>query len=102
MSQNEGEAEWPEASEEIMVGLREWRLQHPQASWREIEAARDERLVRGRARLLGEARMASAPADWRAAGQEAEVQMSAVWAAVAGLWGAAACSANPWGGRKFC
>ena len=85
MSQNEGKAEWPEASEEIVVGLREWRLQHPQASWREIEAALDERLARGRARLLGEARMASAPADWRAAGQEAEVQMSAVWAAVAGL-----------------
>jgi hypothetical protein len=74
MSRSEFDAEGPEASEEIVVGMREWRLQHPKASLREIEAALDERLARLRARMLGEAAMASTAADWRAAGKEAEVK----------------------------
>ena len=34
---------WRALSEEIMVAIQEWRLQHPQATLQEIEAAIDER-----------------------------------------------------------
>jgi hypothetical protein len=40
---------WRELSEEIVAGIQEWRLQHPKAALREIEAAVDERLAELRA-----------------------------------------------------
>jgi hypothetical protein len=36
---------WRALSEEIMAGIEEWRLHHPKATLREIEAAVDERLA---------------------------------------------------------
>jgi RNA polymerase-binding transcription factor DksA len=55
---------WRELSEDVLSGMREWRLQHPRATLREIEAALDERLARLRARMLEDAALASAAADW--------------------------------------
>ena len=55
---------WLELSEEVVTGMKEWRLQHPRATWREIEVALDERLGRLRARMLQDVAMASAKADW--------------------------------------
>lgn len=65
------DADWDKLAEEVLSGLKEWRLQHPKASLREIEEALDERLAKMRARLLQDAALASKAADIRAA-QEAE------------------------------
>ena len=39
-------------SDEILSGMHEWRLQHPNATLTEIEQALDERWYRLRARML--------------------------------------------------
>ena len=49
---------------EIVSGMREWRAQHPQATFREIEAAVAERLAALGAALLTEAATTSPAADW--------------------------------------
>jgi hypothetical protein len=59
----EHEARWQQLAEEVFVGIKEWRLQHPKASFAEIERALDERLARVRARLLEDVALASAAAD---------------------------------------
>jgi hypothetical protein len=46
------ESNWEALSYEILSGIREWRLQHPKATLREIELALDERLAPLRARML--------------------------------------------------
>lgn len=56
---------WRGLSEEILTGMKEWRLQHPRATFSEIEAAIDERLNRLRARMLQDAALASAAAGWK-------------------------------------
>lgn len=58
------EARWRELSEEVFVGMKEWRIQHPKATFREIEAALDERLGRVRARMLEDAALATAATDF--------------------------------------
>lgn len=55
--------QWQELSEEVISGMKKWRLQHPKATLTEIERALDERLGRMRARMLQDAAMASAAAD---------------------------------------
>ena len=42
------DARWEQLAEEVISGIKEWRLQHPKASLREIERALDERLGRMR------------------------------------------------------
>ena len=54
---------WEQEAEAVLSGMKEWRLQHPRASFREIEAALDERLDRMRARLLEDLALASTAAD---------------------------------------
>jgi predicted RNA-binding Zn-ribbon protein involved in translation (DUF1610 family) len=61
---------WHELAEEVISGMKEWRLQHPKATLREIEQALDERLGKMRARLLQDAALASAAADIGAAQEE--------------------------------
>ena len=63
----EAETRWRDLADEVLTGMKEWRLQHPRASLREIEAALDERLSRVRARLLEDLALASAAADLREA-----------------------------------
>jgi hypothetical protein len=75
---------WRELAEEILTGMKEWRLQHPKATWNEIETALDERLGRmgrsgpvyrapclgasppcaGRAKMLQDMALASTTTDW--------------------------------------
>ena len=38
------DAQWDELAEEVLSGMKAWRLQHPKATLRQIEAALDERL----------------------------------------------------------
>ena len=54
---------WPLAQEGL-TGMKEWRLQHPTATFSEIEAALDARLGRLRARMLEDAALASAATAW--------------------------------------
>src|SRR6266513_2156210 len=54
---------WPLA-QEVLTGMKEWRLQHPTATFSEIEAALDARLGRLRARMLEDTALASAVAAW--------------------------------------
>ena len=58
---------WDALAEEVLSGMKEWRLQHPKATLREIERALDERLGKLRARMLQDAALASAAADMQAA-----------------------------------
>ena len=57
------EARWRELSEEVFTGMAEWRVQHPRATFSEIEAALDERLATVRARMLQDVALASAATD---------------------------------------
>ena len=61
------DAQWAQLAEEVVSGMKEWRLQHPRATLREIEQALDERLAKMRVRLLQDAALASAAADITAA-----------------------------------
>lgn len=60
-------ADPPTLAREIVSGMREWRAQHPQATFREIEASVAERLAVLGAALLTEAAATSAAADWSTA-----------------------------------
>lgn len=57
------EERWRELAEDVIVGMKEWRLQHPRASLREIEAALDARWATVRARMVQDAALTSAVAD---------------------------------------
>jgi uncharacterized protein with PIN domain len=54
---------WEALIAEVTMGLRAWRAAHPRATFREIEAALDERLDALRARMLADLALASAAAD---------------------------------------
>lgn len=56
-------AGWQRLAEAALSGMAEWRVQHPRATLREIEAATDEHLADLRARMLQDAALASATAD---------------------------------------
>jgi uncharacterized protein with PIN domain len=64
------DAKWQELAEEVMSGMKEWRLQHPRATLREIEGAVDERLAKMRARMVQDAALASAAADIQSASDQ--------------------------------
>ena len=53
------DARWHALSEEVISGMKEWRIQHPKATFQEIERALDERLARMRARMLEDAALVS-------------------------------------------
>lgn len=55
---------WRQLSEEVITGMKEWRLQHPRATLTEIESALDERLAYVRARMLQDVALASQAAQW--------------------------------------
>ena len=67
MSHPLDEQVWQRLSAEIMSGMREWRLQHPKATLREIEVALDQHLSRLRARMLQDVALQSVAADWKVA-----------------------------------
>lgn len=56
---------WEKLSEEVLSGMKEWRLQHPRATLREMEEALDKRLARMRARMLEDMALASRAANWK-------------------------------------
>jgi len=59
MTPEQFEQRWGEVSREVIVGMKEWRLQHPHATLKEIEQATDERLGRLRARMVEDSAQSS-------------------------------------------
>jgi NADH pyrophosphatase NudC (nudix superfamily) len=62
------DARWHELAEDVISGMKEWRQQHPQATFREIEMAVDERLARLRARMMEDAALVSRATEWETNG----------------------------------
>ena len=60
---NDFDSVWHKLSEEVMSGMKEWRLRHPKATLSEIEDALDERLSKMRARMLEDLALASTAAN---------------------------------------
>jgi len=56
-------AGWQRGMAEVGAAMDEWRGLHPRATFREIEAALDERLDALRARMLADVALASGAAD---------------------------------------
>ena len=65
------DARWHQLSEEVITGMKDWRLQHPRATFQEIEHALDTRLAPLRARLLQDAALLSRVTD---VGETAEAE----------------------------
>jgi ribosomal protein S27AE len=63
MGTRDQEQQWRELAEDVLTGMQEWRLQHPRATWREIETTLDERLSQVRARMLQDLALASRATD---------------------------------------
>jgi hypothetical protein len=57
-------------SDEILTGMYEWRLQHPDATLTEIEQTLDERWYRLRARMLRDLALEREAANWQATATE--------------------------------
>ena len=66
---DELEARWRHLSEDVLIGMKEWRQAHPKATFREIETALDEKLAQVRARMLEDVALASRAADLVDAGE---------------------------------
>lgn len=64
MSKEESGKVWRGVSEEIIVGMSEWRQQNPKATFAAIEEELDRRLSELRARMLADLAVASASAEW--------------------------------------
>src|SRR5512145_2531478 len=61
---------WNRMSEEIISGIAEWRQQHPQATFRELEEEVDQRLSVMRAKMLADAALISRQREWEPGSQE--------------------------------
>ena len=64
MTGTEKKTSWREISEEIIVGMTEWRQQNPKATFRAIEEELDRRLADLRVRMLADLAVSSASAEW--------------------------------------
>ena len=69
MNRDELRKTWNGLGEDAVSGMLEWRLRHPEATFREIEEEVDARLARMRARMLSDAAMTSNRADWEVNGE---------------------------------
>ncbi len=53
------DAQWHKLTDEVITGMKEWRMHHPKATFREIETELDKRLAVVRARMLADAALLS-------------------------------------------
>ena len=58
------EKHWRELSEEVLSGMKEWRIAHPEATFREIEEAVHARVSRLEAQMLQDSALMDVRADW--------------------------------------
>lgn len=71
MNGDEMRKRWSVMSEEVISGMAEWRQQHPKATFREIEEEVDKRLCVLRVRMISDAAISSAQAEWEQGSREA-------------------------------
>jgi YgiT-type zinc finger domain-containing protein len=69
MENKQKETRWRGISEEIIVGMTEWRQQNPKATFRAIEEELDRRLAELRVRMLADLAVGSANAEWENGGK---------------------------------
>jgi hypothetical protein len=65
MQRSINEPLWHDLTQEVMTGMRDWRIQHPRATLREIETELDARWARARARMLEDLALQSAATTWQ-------------------------------------
>jgi len=63
MNPEDVQQKWSLLSAEIISGMAEWRIQHPKASFREIEAEVDQRLSVLRAKMLSDTAILSSQTE---------------------------------------
>jgi len=63
MTKTDFDREWQAAGDNLLRGMREWRLGHPKATLNEMESALDKPLAELRAKLLQDMALASENAD---------------------------------------
>jgi hypothetical protein len=63
---------WLKKSEEILTDVREWRREHPKATFVEIEDEIHKRMIQLEAQLLQEAACASPSREWGKGSEPAE------------------------------
>ncbi len=63
MQWEELDAQWHRLTDEVITGMKEWRMQHPKATFCEIETELDKRLAVVRARMLEDAALLSRATD---------------------------------------
>lgn len=71
MNRDELRKKWNGMSAEILSGMAEWQVQHPKATFREIEAEVDKRLSELRARMIADTAMLSEEERWEDGGEGA-------------------------------
>jgi YgiT-type zinc finger domain-containing protein len=64
MDKDPMEENWQKMGAEIISGVAEWRNEHPQATFREIEAEVDRRLSGFRAKMIADVAMKSRKREW--------------------------------------
>lgn len=67
MSRDTTRQQWTASSLDLIIGMEDWRTQHPIATFTEIEQALDGRLADLRAQMLQDLALQSAAATWSAA-----------------------------------
>lgn len=60
---DELESRWQPLSQDAIRAVRDWRRQHPRATFKEIETTLDEQLARLRAQMLQDAALTSPSAE---------------------------------------
>lgn len=58
--------DWEKQGQELLVGMKDWRKEHPKATLNEIEKELDLRMRRLRSELLTDLAQASEAAEWTA------------------------------------
>ena len=69
-----------------VLGMTQWRKEHPQATWAEIEAAVDEQMNQLRAQLIQDLVQMSETADWSQKPQEERPRCAILSRAAVGTW----------------
>src|SRR5438045_1013012 len=67
MADQDFDTAWHSLSQEVITGIKQWRLDHPKATFAEIETALDQRLARLRSQMLRDAALASPSTEWKEA-----------------------------------
>ena len=77
-----------------VLGMTQWRKEHPKATWAEIEAAVDERINQLRAQLIQDVVQMGESEDWPEIPKEERPRCAILSQAAVGAWETDALGAN--------